>query len=893
MSSESFSVSLCPAMTVANDTYKIRVFEESMAQDVIIQSGELEKTEAGSSIRWHSSSKKITSAKHPAIAINSTHTAIVVIERAENLYAELYGVSRSGLIVLSSLKQYDTGIQPSVAIFDGHVGGYQEADDARVVEVHRSETNCKLWYRIGKIKVKQPMGSGDFKERRLKWSRSRELSDRFLESGWPTAIVYQGHLIILGENLKRSERGRLQYLTGKLAADEITGIHEDFLFPQGEFFRPHLSIDQEKGLEIYMQGGRHISFRQPADLGDDGKLILTEALHSIELRERPVIIDQSPAKADMDIYPGPGEVVKVYNACVRYVKDKLHSLIEQEEDDEKIVSLLDVLQRDQRFSDIHCHLDRYKVFNGLFTFKEHYQKSAILFDKLIQTASRLVLEKSCKLKEASVSLEERLSYYQAKLEKKFLNIRSQYILSVLSTPDYWCKRQNASPWPKNLVFEGGGPKGVVFIGALQALDEAHIPLTRFERVAGTSAGAIMALLVSVGYTVQEMEGLLSQLNFYDFLDDHYLRDNLCEAVKKYKQKSFLSVANFFHLYTSSAREVQEYASERLETYHGLFSGETLRQWLEARVVEKLRARFPNEEAAKLITFEDLESLKAVDKNFKTLVVIGTDTCTDPPSPTTFSAITTPRVLIVDAVRISLAIPGIFYPWQAYEKNEEGQRVPARDGRTYMDGGIFRNYPIDIFDERQYVTKSRRKSIEKRHNPETIGLKIINDYSLYEAFLQGPRLPNRAQDQDAQQDFLEFLPAWLYWLLPSASLHLLKSALHFSDEHQLLKAMSAGAQQMARYVENPTSGWGRSIHLSSGEIGLLDFNLTDEQKSQLMASGKMGVHAFLARTQFAESIIELGDSDREEEPPRKRRAIGAEMEVDDAQEGASVSAVGPT
>ncbi len=53
----------------------------------------------------------------------------------------------------------------------------------------------------------------------------------------------------------------------------------------------------------------------------------------------------------------------------------------------------------------------------------------------------------------------------------------------------------------DMVFEGGGAKGMAFVGALQVLEENKI---RFDRLLGTSAGAITATLLAAGYNSQEM-----------------------------------------------------------------------------------------------------------------------------------------------------------------------------------------------------------------------------------------------------------------------------------------------------------------------------------------------------------------------------------------------------
>lgn len=52
-----------------------------------------------------------------------------------------------------------------------------------------------------------------------------------------------------------------------------------------------------------------------------------------------------------------------------------------------------------------------------------------------------------------------------------------------------------------LVFEGGGAKGIVHVGALRALERHDV---RIAGAAGTSAGAIVAALVAAGYSSREL-----------------------------------------------------------------------------------------------------------------------------------------------------------------------------------------------------------------------------------------------------------------------------------------------------------------------------------------------------------------------------------------------------
>ena len=65
------------------------------------------------------------------------------------------------------------------------------------------------------------------------------------------------------------------------------------------------------------------------------------------------------------------------------------------------------------------------------------------------------------------------------------------------------------------VFSGGGLKGFALVGAYQALEEKGY---RFQRVAGTSAGAIIASFIAAGYTSDEMQKMLNELSLLSLLD---------------------------------------------------------------------------------------------------------------------------------------------------------------------------------------------------------------------------------------------------------------------------------------------------------------------------------------------------------------------------------------
>ena len=81
----------------------------------------------------------------------------------------------------------------------------------------------------------------------------------------------------------------------------------------------------------------------------------------------------------------------------------------------------------------------------------------------------------------------------------------------------------------DLVFEGGGAKGVAFVGALQAFERhGHKP----RRLIGTSAGSITACLIAAGYSAQEaLDAIIEQTpegkpRFTTFMDTPTVYDDV-------------------------------------------------------------------------------------------------------------------------------------------------------------------------------------------------------------------------------------------------------------------------------------------------------------------------------------------------------------------------------
>lgn len=74
---------------------------------------------------------------------------------------------------------------------------------------------------------------------------------------------------------------------------------------------------------------------------------------------------------------------------------------------------------------------------------------------------------------------------------------------------------------KNLVFEGAGIRGIAYAGVIEEL-EKHDKLHQLSKVGGTSAGAITALMVSLGYSSKEIADIISSTQFRKFNDGRFM-----------------------------------------------------------------------------------------------------------------------------------------------------------------------------------------------------------------------------------------------------------------------------------------------------------------------------------------------------------------------------------
>ena len=229
---------------------------------------------------------------------------------------------------------------------------------------------------------------------------------------------------------------------------------------------------------------------------------------------------------------------------------------------------------------------------------------------------------------------------------------------------------NAQPY-KNLIFEGAGVRGVAFAVAVRELENRQL-LPQVEKVGGTSAGAIAALTVALGYSSPEIEAII-----YD------------TKVQRFKDGNFSVIGGI----------------KRMKENFGWYRHQDFLKWLD----DIIQAKTGNGN----ITFRELHAQK-----FRDLYVTGTSL--NHQKLLVFSYETYPDMKVKDAVCISMSIPLYFV---SVCIDGKGAIIDRRKATGYYDimadGGFVGNFPIALFDSTVITTAET----VRRFNPYTLGFRI--------------------------------------------------------------------------------------------------------------------------------------------------------------------------
>ena len=93
-----------------------------------------------------------------------------------------------------------------------------------------------------------------------------------------------------------------------------------------------------------------------------------------------------------------------------------------------------------------------------------------------------------------------------------------------------------------LVLSGGGAKGAAHVGVIKRIEELGIPV---DMVLGTSMGGLIGALYSLGYTSEQMDTIVSNIDWGWALSDKLSREFISYEDMKYKEKYMLSIPFYY------------------------------------------------------------------------------------------------------------------------------------------------------------------------------------------------------------------------------------------------------------------------------------------------------------------------------------------------------------
>jgi NTE family protein len=228
----------------------------------------------------------------------------------------------------------------------------------------------------------------------------------------------------------------------------------------------------------------------------------------------------------------------------------------------------------------------------------------------------------------------------------------------------------------DLVFQGGGVKGIGLVGAYSELEErGYQPVN----MAGASAGAIVAALVAAGYSAKELRDIMMELNFNDFMDEAW-EDRIWILSRPF----------------SVLRD------------KGVYEGNRFHDWI--------RELLSRELGKKEVTFGDLrrdDIPEGADPIFHYRLQVIVSDITErrmvilPRDAKELGWVHPDFVPVALAVRMSMSIPLFFEP--VPHVNQYTSRV-----HTIVDGGMLSNFPVWLFDAPPGQEPKR----------DTFGLKLV-------------------------------------------------------------------------------------------------------------------------------------------------------------------------
>ena len=229
-----------------------------------------------------------------------------------------------------------------------------------------------------------------------------------------------------------------------------------------------------------------------------------------------------------------------------------------------------------------------------------------------------------------------------------------------------------------LVLSGGGAKGAAHVGVIRYLQEIGIPV---DIVLGTSMGGLVGGLFSLGYTPDEMDTIMTKMDWQSAMNDKVPREFFSYSQTKYKERYLLSIPFYYR-----KKDFIEQKADEIQYTNGDNKYDKLKLSADA-------------DASKMVKDNLLGSLPSgyifgqnVSNIISALSVGYQDSMSFIDLPVPFVCVSTDMVTgkakiwydgkLPIALRSTMSIPGVFSPVKIA-------------GMVLVDGGMRDNYPADL------------------------------------------------------------------------------------------------------------------------------------------------------------------------------------------------------
>ena len=292
----------------------------------------------------------------------------------------------------------------------------------------------------------------------------------------------------------------------------------------------------------------------------------------------------------------------------------------------------------------------------------------------------------------------------------------------------------------DIVFEGGGAKGLAHVGAMEAFDTEKYQI---GRLVGTSAGAMTAGLLAAGFTTEELREAAQE----KLPDGRPVFAAFMEVPESFSRKtvensflnSMLKAIDWWFIPKWIQKSIDDrIMAELMKSTHfkeafsfvergGLYSGDAMYQFLH----DKLDSKSGLGKA----TFAEFNEQTNAD-----LTVIASDT--EGNRELTLNHRTSPKCPVAWAIRMSMNLPFVWQEvlWKAEWGPYRGDDI---SGHTIVDGGMISNFPLNLLVSDDRAVEEVMGTLSGN---EVFGLILNSDNEV-------PQAPPRSLKTDGHKDNL--------------------------------------------------------------------------------------------------------------------------------------------